>query len=167
MGSRGSVVPLFLSRKADGVLPITHPDMTRFNILLSEGVELVLWALENTLGGEIFIPKIPSFRVVDLALALAPDCRQEITGIRPGEKIHEEMITESDSFNTVDLGRFYAIVSPGVGMSSADYCRIKGSIPVKPGFSYNSGTNPWFLGIDQLRVLVASLNVELQPAVPG
>jgi UDP-N-acetylglucosamine 4,6-dehydratase (inverting) len=167
MGSRGSVVPLFLSRKAGGVLPITHPDMTRFNILLSEGVELVLWALENTLGGEIFIPKIPSFRVVDLALALAPDCRQEITGIRPGEKIHEEMITESDSFNTVDLGRFYAIVSPGVGMSSADYCRIKGSIPVKPGFSYNSGTNPWFLGIDQLRVLVASLNVELQPAVPG
>lgn len=157
MGSRGSVVPFFLSRKASGVLPITHPDMTRFNILLEEGVEMVLWALENALGGEIFVPKIPSFRVIDLAAALGPDCRQEVIGIRPGEKIHEEMITESDSFHTVDLGRYYAIVPSSGGISREDYCRLKGGVQVRPGFSYNSGSNDTFLGIEQLRTLVASL----------
>jgi UDP-N-acetylglucosamine 4,6-dehydratase (inverting) len=163
MGSRGSVVPFFLSKKSGGVLPITHPEMTRFNILLNEGVELVLWAIENALGGEIFVPKIPSFRVVDLALALGPDCRQEMIGIRPGEKIHEEMITESDGFNTVDLGRYYAIIPVAAGLGPAEYCRLKGGTPVKPGFSYNSGTNPSFLGIDQLRELVALLTVRPAP----
>jgi UDP-N-acetylglucosamine 4,6-dehydratase (inverting) len=165
-GSRGSVVPVFLSRKPGGILPITHPDMTRFNILLNEGVGLVLWALENSLGGEIFVPKIPSFRVVDLALALGPDCRHEIIGIRPGEKIHEELITEVDSFNTVDLGLYYAIIPLTSGRGLADYCRLKGGTPVKPGFSYNSGTNPLFLGVEELRGLVASLNVTSAPVDP-
>jgi len=157
MGSRGSVVPFFLSRRSSGVLPITHPEMTRFNILLHEGVDMVLWALDHALGGEIFVPKIPSFRVVDLATAIAPECRQEVVGIRPGEKIHEEMITESDSFNTVDLGRYFAILPPSAGIPAEEYCRRQGGAPVSPGFSYSSAGNAAFLGVDQLRAIVASL----------
>ncbi|GAB3817299.1 UDP-N-acetylglucosamine 4,6-dehydratase (inverting) [Pontibacter rugosus] len=103
IGSRGSVVPFFMKKRADGVLPITHPDMTRFNISLEEGVELVFHALENHWGGEIFVPKIPSYRITDVAEAIGPACEQEIVGIRPGEKLHEEMITETDSLNTVEL----------------------------------------------------------------
>jgi len=156
MGSRGSVVPFFQSKRASGSLPITHPDMTRFNILLSEGVEMVLWALEHAVGGEIFVPKIPSFRVVDLATAMAPECEQEVVGVRPGEKIHEEMITESDSFNTVDLGRYYAILPAWGGISLERYIREHGGAPVAPGFSYNSGSNRDFLSVNQLRELVKS-----------
>ena len=103
MGSRGSVIPFYLERKKTGVLPITDQAMTRFNISLQEGVEMVLWALENAQGGEIFVPKIPSYRITDLAEAIGPKCEHPVIGIRPGEKIHEEMITASDSFNTVDL----------------------------------------------------------------
>jgi len=110
MGSRGSVIPFFLKQRGSGVLPITDPRMTRFNISLREGVDMVLWAIEHAWGGEILVPKIPSYRIVDVAEAVAPGCRQEVVGIRPGEKIHEEMITASDSFNTVDLGRYYAIL---------------------------------------------------------
>ena len=106
MGSRGSVIPFFMERRKTGVLPITDPTMTRFNISLEDGVEMVMWALENARGGEIFVPKIPSYRITDVAKAIGPDCEQPIVGIRPGEKIHEEMITQSDSFNTVDLGRY-------------------------------------------------------------
>ena len=120
MASRGSVIPFFLASAKTGVLPVTHPDMTRFNITLEEGVDLVLWALENTQGGEIFVPKIPSYKVTDLAEAIGPSCRQEIVGIRPGEKIHEEMITVSDSYFTVDLGKYFAVLrSPAE--SGAEY----------------------------------------------
>ena len=110
MASRGSVIPFFLKRADTGVLPITHPDMTRFNITLHEGVDLVLWAIQHTLGGEIFVPKIPSYRITDLAMAIGPNCRHDIVGVRPGEKIHEEMITPSDSRSTLDLGQLFAIL---------------------------------------------------------
>jgi UDP-N-acetylglucosamine 4,6-dehydratase len=154
MGSRGSVVPFFLQRRAGGVLPITDPAMTRFNITLQEGVDLVLWALENALGGELFVPKIPSFRILDLAAAIGPECEHRIVGVRPGEKIHEEMITAGDSVNTVDLGRYYAILPAAGAHSVAGYCAERGGVPVPSGFAYNSGTNEAFLTVAQLRSLV-------------
>jgi len=110
MGSRGSVIPFFLEKSKTGVLPITDSSMTRFNISLQEGVQMVLWSLENTLGGELFVPKIPSYRITDVAEAIGPSCEKPVVGIRPGEKIHEEMITSSDSFTTIDLGAYYAIL---------------------------------------------------------
>ena len=154
MGSRGSVIPFFLARRGSGVLPITDPQMTRFNITLREGVEMVLWALENALGGEIFVPKIPSYRILDVAAAIAPGCATPIIGVRPGEKIHEEMITSSDSFNTVDLGRYYAILPSAGTISIEDYCRRAGGAPVTPGFAYDSGSNSDFLSVDDLRALI-------------
>ena len=110
MGSRGSVIPFFLEKAKTGVLPITDPAMTRFNISLNEGVDMVLWSLGHALGGEVFVPKIPSYRITDVAEAIGPGCEKLITGIRPGEKIHEEMITASDSITTIDLGDYYAIL---------------------------------------------------------
>mgnify|MGYP000323005479 CR=1 FL=1 len=154
MGSRGSVIPFFLERCKTGILPITDPAMTRFNISLKDGVEMVLWALENAQGGEIFVPKIPSYRVTDVAMAIGPDCQHPVIGIRPGEKIHEEMITESDSFNTVDLGKYFAILPSAGKYSVESYCKYLGGKPVKPGFAYNSGSNPDFLTVEQLRNLI-------------
>lgn len=154
MGSRGSVIPFFLERRKTGVLPITDPEMTRFNISLQDGVDMVLWALENAQGGEIFVPKIPSYRITDIAKAIGPECTHSIVGIRPGEKIHEEMITGSDSFNTVDLGKYFAIL-PSAGEHSVDsYCAAYGGRPVPPGFAYDSGTNPDFLTVKQLHDLI-------------
>lgn len=154
MGSRGSVIPYFLARRASGVLPITDPDMTRFNITLQEGVDMVLWALENSLGGEIFVPKIPSYRILDVADAIGPQCEKPVVGIRPGEKIHEEMITASDSFNTVDLGGYYAILPSAGYFSTEEYIGRTGGSRVAAGFAYNSGTNDDFLSVDQLRQLI-------------
>lgn len=154
MGSRGSVIPFFLARRGDGVLPITDPRMTRFNISLQEGVDMVLWSIENAEGGEILVPKIPSYRITDVASAIAPECRQEIVGIRPGEKIHEEMITASDSFNTVDMGDYYAILPVSANYSMEDYCARRNAAPVAPGFAYNSGTNTDFLSVEQMRELI-------------
>jgi FlaA1/EpsC-like NDP-sugar epimerase len=155
MGSRGSVIPFFMERRGSGVVPITSVDMTRFNISLRDGVDMVLWALENAEGGEIFVPKIPSYRVPDVATAVAPDCRQEVVGIRPGEKIHEEMITASDSQNTVDLGAYYAILSSSTAEGIDDYCARRGGARVSPGFRYDSGSNEDFLSIEDIRQLVA------------
>jgi UDP-N-acetylglucosamine 4,6-dehydratase/5-epimerase len=155
MGSRGSVIPFFLNKMKTGVLPITDPRMTRFNISLDDGVKMVFWAVKNAWGGEILVPKIPSYRVTDVATAVAPQCRQEIIGIRPGEKIHEEMITSSDSFTTVDLGDYYAILPVTGSFSIEQYCEKTGAKPVEPGFAYDSGSNPEYLGIDQLRNLIA------------
>lgn len=155
MGSRGSVIPFFLQRRKTGTLPITDPAMTRFNISLQDGVEMVLWALEHAQGGEIFVPKIPSYRITDIAHAIGPDCEHPIVGIRPGEKIHEEMITASDSFNTVDLGRYFAIL-PSAGQHSVEsYCASSGGQPVAPGYAYDSGSNIDFLTVEQLRELIA------------
>lgn len=154
MGSRGSVIPYFLQQRKTGVLPITDPQMTRFNIGLQEGVDMVLWALQHAIGGEIFVPKIPSYRIVDVATAIGPECEQRIVGIRPGEKMHEEMITASDSFNTADLGRYFAILPAAGHCSLATYCAAHGGAPVQPGYAYNSGTNEAFLSVDELRALI-------------
>lgn len=154
MGSRGSVVPFFLKRRKTGVLPITDESMTRFNISLQEGVDLVLWAIQHARGGEIFVPKIPSFRITDLAKAVGPDCDHQVVGIRPGEKVHEQMITSSDSFNTVDLGRYFAILPASARYTKEEYCEGNGVRPVEPGFSYDSGTNPDFLSVEELRNLI-------------
>jgi UDP-N-acetylglucosamine 4,6-dehydratase/5-epimerase len=154
MGSRGSVIPFFLEKAKTGILPITDPSMTRFNISLAEGVDMVLWSLEHALGGELLVPKIPSYRITDVAEAIGPSCEKPITGIRPGEKIHEEMITASDSFTTIDLGAYYAIL-PGDGCVQQRYLEAGiNSIPVPQGFAYNSGTNPAFLSVEQLRSLI-------------
>ena len=154
MGSRGSVIPFFLRRASSGILPITDPEMTRFNISLSEGVDMVLWTLENSLGGELFVPKIPSYRITDVAEAIGPSCEKPVVGIRPGEKIHEEMITASDSFSTIDLGRYYAILSSdGIVQQAYDQAGVA-TIPVPSGFAYNSGSNPQFLTVEQLRELI-------------
>ncbi|MFN6933609.1 MAG: UDP-N-acetylglucosamine 4,6-dehydratase (inverting) [Tsuneonella sp.] len=155
MGSRGSVIPFFIARRGQGVLPITDPAMTRFNISLEEGVDMVMWAIDHASGGEIFVPKIPSYRIGDVASAIDPDAHQEIVGIRPGEKIHEEMITQSDSPSTVDMGRYYAILQSGDPAIVERYCDKHGAVPVAPGFSYESGTNPEFLSVDELRDLIA------------
>jgi UDP-N-acetylglucosamine 4,6-dehydratase len=155
MGSRGSVIPFFMKLRRTGVLPITDPNMTRFNISLQDGVDMVLWSLENALGGEILVPRIPSYRITDVATAIGPECRQEIVGIRPGEKVHEEMITASDSFNTVDMGRYFAILPVSAGYTTEEYCQLRQSRPVAPGFAYNSGSNPDFLTVEQLQELIA------------
>ena len=154
MGSRGSVIPYFLGRRSTGVFPITDPGMTRFNITLQEGVNMVMWAIENALGGEIFVPKIPSYRILDVAEAIDPSCATQVIGIRPGEKVHEEMITASDSFNTLDLGDYYAIL-PSAGEHSPDaYLSLRGGQRVPAGFHYNSGDNADFLTVEQIRDLI-------------
>lgn len=154
MGSRGSVIPFFLEKRSSGVLPITDPAMTRFNISLQEGVDMVLWSLENAWGGEVLVPKIPSYRITDVAKAIGPECTHSVIGVRPGEKIHEEMITSSDSFNTVDMGSYYAILPVGAKYTIQHYCEKMGAIPVKQGFCYNSGSNEHFLTVDELRNLI-------------
>jgi UDP-N-acetylglucosamine 4,6-dehydratase/5-epimerase len=121
---------------------------------LRDGVDMVLWSIENAWGGEVLVPKIPSYRIVDVASAIDPNCEQRVTGVRPGEKIHEEMITASDSFNTVDLGQYYAILPSGGSYSIEEYCaKNKGKL-VTPGFAYDSGSNPNFLSVEQLRALI-------------
>jgi FlaA1/EpsC-like NDP-sugar epimerase len=154
LGSRGSVIPFFLNKRSSGVLPITDSGMTRFNISLQEGVDMVLWSVEHAWGGEILVPKIPSYRITDVAMAIGPECEHSVIGVRPGEKIHEEMITASDSFNTVDMGKYYAILPSGAEYSIQDYCEKVGAKPVEQGFSYNSGGNEHFLTVDELRGLI-------------
>lgn len=159
MGSRGSVIPFFMDRKKEGLLPITHEDMTRFNITLQEGVNFVLDCLDRMWGGELFVPKIPSYRITDIANAIAPECETKIVGIRPGEKVHEEMITETDSLNTIEFDDYYVILPSMVddlwsiekfknesGKQSGKQCEF--------GFKYNSGTNEHFLTVEELRGLI-------------
>jgi UDP-N-acetylglucosamine 4,6-dehydratase (inverting) len=153
MGSRGSVIPFFLKARSSGTLPITDPSMTRFNISLDEGVEMVVWAIKNALGGEIFVPKIPSYRIGDVADAIGPECSKPIVGIRPGEKIHEEMISVSDCPQTIDLGSRYAIL-PSTGGPIMDQYLQQGATRVADGFSYNSGTNDHFLTVDEICDLI-------------
>ncbi|AII42045.1 N-acetyl glucosamine/N-acetyl galactosamine epimerase [Synechococcus sp. KORDI-100] len=154
MGSRGSVIPFFLEKAKTGILPITDTKMTRFNISLTQGVDMVIWALANALGGELFVPKIPSYRISDVADAVGPSCKKPIVGIRPGEKIHEEMITSSDSFCTIDLGQYYAIL-PSDGHTLLKYQNYGIKFQkVQEGFSYNSGSNPDFLNVQQIREMI-------------
>ena len=154
MGSNGSVIPFFLKKKSEGVLPITDSDMTRFNITLDEGVDMVLHALENAEGGEIFVPKIPSYKITDLATAICDKCEQKIIGVRSGEKIHEEMITSSDSYNTYDLGKYFVILPQNPVFNIESFIRDNKAKKVRQGFSYNSGQNKHFLTIDELRILI-------------
>lgn len=155
MGSRGSVIPFFLNKRAEGVLPITHNEMTRFNISLQDGVNMVMYALENHLGGEIFVPKIPSYKILDIAKAIAPECETKVVGIRPGEKLHEEMITDTDSLNTIDLGHYYAIL-PSVSFTYTEeqYIVHHKAEKVPFGFKYNSGTNTEWETVESLRDLI-------------
>ena len=151
MGSNGSVIPFFINKRREGFLPITDPNMTRFNISLDGGVDMVFHALEHAWGGEVFVPKIPSYRITDVARAIAPDVEQRVVGIRPGEKIHEEMITPSDSFYTYDLGEYYAILPTVPVWKLDDFTAAHDAKKVTPGFGYNSGTNDDWVTVDELR----------------
>lgn len=153
MGSRGSVIPFFLNKAKNGdTIPITHKDMTRFNISLEEGVEMVLWAIENAIGREIFVPKIPSYKIETIAKAISPNALLEEIGIRPGEKIHEEMITESDSFNTIEFDKYYAILPSDIDKTK--YLEHYNAKEVEKGFKYNSGTNDKWETVESMRAKI-------------
>jgi UDP-N-acetylglucosamine 4,6-dehydratase/5-epimerase len=154
MGSNGSVIPFFLKMKNTGVLPITDPTMTRFNISLQGGVDMVMHALEHAWGGEIFVPKIPSYKITDVAEAVGPECEKKITGIRPGEKIHEEMITDSDSYYTYDLGKYYTILPSSHRWKLDDFLQHFNGKKVPYGFRYNSGENTEWETVQGLRELI-------------
>lgn len=154
MGSNGSVIPFFINKRKEGVLPITVAEMTRFNISLQGGVDMVLHALESAWGGEIFVPKIPSYKITDIATAIGPNCEQKIIGIRPGEKIHEEMITSSDSFFTYDLGKYFAIIPQIPKWELSDFIKHFNAKKVEEGFTYNSGSNTEWVTVEELRTLI-------------
>jgi UDP-N-acetylglucosamine 4,6-dehydratase (inverting) len=158
MGSNGSVIPFFLKKKKDGVLPITDPTMTRFNISLDDGVSMVLHALDNAWGGELFVPKIPSYKILDVAKAICPDCELKIIGIRPGEKIHEEMITASDSYNTYDLGKYYVIIPTVPNWNIEEFKTSFNAKKVQNGFNYSSGQNTEWETVEGLRRLIMELS---------
>jgi len=154
MGSRGSVIPFFLERAKSGVLPITDERMTRFNISLEEGVGFVLQALETAWGGELFVPKIPSYRITDVAEAIAPKCRRVVVGVRPGEKLHEEMITETDGLSSLEFARHFVILPSVQLWEPGAYATAFGGRPCKDGFSYTSANNTDWLSVAQLRALI-------------
>ena len=155
MGSNGSVIPFFINKKKkEKSLPITDPNMTRFNISLQGGVDMVMHALEHAWGGELFVPKIPSYRIMDVANAIGPNCEKPVVGIRPGEKVHEEMITASDSFYTYDLGKYYTILPATHQWKLDDYIKAFNAKKVPLGFSYNSGENEDWETVESLRDLI-------------
>jgi UDP-N-acetylglucosamine 4,6-dehydratase len=154
LGSRGSVVPFFLKKRDEGAIPITDERMTRFNITLERGVDLVLMALEGMRGRELYVPRIPSFRIVDLAEAIAPGVRLDVVGIRPGEKLHEDLITETDALNAVEFEDHFVCL-PSMGPQDIDgYAAELGGRRCAAGFRYNSGTNSEWLSVDDLRTLI-------------
>lgn len=153
MGSRGSVIPFFMQKaKNGGQLPITHRDMTRFNISLEDGVEMVLWAIENAIGSELFVPKIPSYKIETVARAIAPNAKLIDVGIRAGEKLHEEMITESDSYNTIEFDKYYAILPTDA--KKEKYLEHYNAKKVHAGFKYNSGTNTQWVNVEEMQTLI-------------
>ncbi|MEX2231340.1 MAG: UDP-N-acetylglucosamine 4,6-dehydratase (inverting) [Cyclobacteriaceae bacterium] len=154
MGSNGSVIPFFLHKRKEGVLPITDPKMTRFNITLQGGVEMVMHALEHAWGGELFVPKIPSYKILDVAEAVGPECKKPVVGIRPGEKVHEEMITTSDSFYTYDLGKYYVVLPSLPTWNLSEFIKTHSAEKVPEGFKYNSGENQEWVNIKTLRELI-------------
>ncbi len=154
MGSNGSVIPFFLNQRKTGKLTITDPKMTRFNITLNEGADLVLHALENAWGGEIFVPKIPSYNILDVAKAIGPKCNHKIIGIRPGEKIHEEMITASDSYNSYDIGNYFVILPTVPRFSLNEYIQEHNAKKLKEGFSYTSDKNDYWINTEEIRKLI-------------
>lgn len=154
MGSNGSVIPFFIKKRKEGKLPITDPEMTRFNISLQGGVDMVMHALKHAWGGELFVPKIPSYKIMDVAEAVGPECEKEVVGIRPGEKVHEEMITPSDSFYTYDLGRYYAILPSNPRWKLEEFIETFSAKKVPLGFKYNSGENSEWETVKSLRSLI-------------
>lgn len=154
MGSNGSVIPFFINKKDSGELPITDVNMTRFNISLQGGVDMVMHALEHAWGGELFVPKIPSYKILDIAEAIGPECEKPVVGIRPGEKIHEEMITPSDSFYTYDLGKYYTILPATHRWNLDEFVKEFNAVKVADGFSYNSGENEDWETVESLRNLI-------------
>ena len=158
MGSRGSVIPYFLKCQKKNFIPITDENMTRFSITLNEGVDFVFKSLKNMQGGELFIPKISSFKILDLAKAIAPNIKPKIIGLRPGEKLHEEMITESDSYNTIEFKDYYIIISDSqyTNLNKKYFMKKNKNMakPCKIGFSYNSKNNKNFLSIKELKNLI-------------
>ncbi len=154
MGSNGSVIPFFIKKRKEGYLPITDANMTRFNISLDGGVDMVFHALSHAWGGELFVPKIPSYKITEVAKAIAPNLEQKIVGIRPGEKIHEEMITASDSYNTYDLGEYYAILPTVPRWNLEDFIKHFNATKVPQGFSYNSGENSAWVNAKSLRSFI-------------
>jgi len=155
LGSRGSVIPFFMERKKSGVLPITDPKMTRFWITLEQGVDFVLKCFERMVGGELFVPKIPSMKIIDLARAICPDCEMKIVGIRAGEKLHEVMVPKDDARRTLEYEDHY-LIQPDFRYFDRRFNGEKGQ-PVPEGFEYNSGTNPWFLSIDEMNEMIEKL----------
>ena len=154
MGSNGSVIPFFMKKRETGFLPITDLKMTRFNISLTGGVDMVLHAMSHAWGGELYVPKIPSYRITDIAKAISPNCELKVVGVRPGEKIHEEMITQSDSFNTYDLGKYYVILPTEPIWDLIEFKKKHNAELVQPGFSYNSGENTEWETVESLRSLI-------------
>jgi len=157
MGSRGSVIPFFLGKKKEGVLPVTDERMTRFNITLQEGVDFVLMGLDKMWGGELFVPKIPSYKIVDVAKAIDEKCKIKVVGIRPGEKLHEEMITQTDAINTIEFEDYYVIL-PSTQLWDLEKFRKESNVTegqlCSLGFSYNSGENEKFLTVEELKNLI-------------
>jgi UDP-N-acetylglucosamine 4,6-dehydratase len=154
-GSRGSVIPFFLKCRADGVLPITDPRMTRFWITLEQGVNFVLKGLETMVGGELFVPKLPSMNIMDLARVIAPECKTDIIGIRPGEKLHEIMIPTGDARRTIEFADHY-IIQPDFDFWGRRFTN-NGGQAVPDEFEYNSGNNPWILTLEEMREIIRGL----------
>ena len=154
IGSNGSVMPFFLKKRKEGILPITDIKMTRFNISLQDGCQMVFDAIEKSWGGELFVPKIPSYKIVDVAAAIGPDCIQEEVGIRAGEKLHEEMIAVSDAINTYDIGKYYVILPQKTVFEREKFVKHFNAKLVDPNFSYNSGDNEEWETIESLRELM-------------
>ncbi|MRR56901.1 MAG: UDP-N-acetylglucosamine 4,6-dehydratase (inverting) [Deltaproteobacteria bacterium] len=161
IGSRGSVIPFFLQQRSRGVLPITDPRMTRFWITLGQGIKFVLDSLERMQGGEVYIPKIPSMNIIDVAQAVAPECRTEVIGIRPGEKLHEIMITPDDSFNTLEYTDHYVIQPATSWWNAKAYVQETGGKPVPEGFQYSSDINTSWLKPEQLSEILKKEVIEL------
>ncbi len=157
LGSRGSVIPFFMNQAKKGTLSITDERMTRFSITLDEGVDFVIKCMDKMWGGELFVPKIPSYRILDVANAIDPSAKKEVVGIRPGEKLHEEMITSTDSLNTIEFDDYFVIL-PSTPLWDMEEFKKQSSESVGKmcdfGFCYNSGTNDHFLNIDELKELI-------------
>ena len=166
MGSRGSVIPEFIKQKKTGIIKITDPEMTRFNITMTDSIKLVLHALDKSKGGEIFVPKIPSYKITTLAKAISDKAKINIIGIRPGEKIHEELISYNEAVHTVDIGKYYVILSPSLDKSNnpltrslyINYLKQKNVKKVKKNFQYNSGKNPDFLNVNEIKKLIKNIS---------
>jgi UDP-N-acetylglucosamine 4,6-dehydratase/5-epimerase len=155
VGSRGSVIPFFLEQKKKGILPITDPKMTRFWITIDQGVDFVLQCMERMVGGELFVPKIPSMNIMDLAKAIAPKCKTEIVGIRAGEKLHEVMISQDDARRTFEYDDYYMMQPDSIFLEHRFKNRGGKSLP--DGFEYNSGTNPWRLTVEEMKGMIKDL----------